>query len=105
MFEAIGEGHRIMQEKTTDFEAKIKEIQNMPCNPRDWYVNSWIPKIQIWEKCPGGKRMVCECRDESYTAFLCCAANNYQDLVERGRELEAENADLRNELKAALERC
>lgn len=27
------------------------------------------------------------------------------DLEQRIRELEAENADLRNELKAALERC
>jgi hypothetical protein len=89
----------------SNLSEKLKETQNMPCNPRDWYVNSWHPKIQIWEKCPGGKRMVCEGRDEAYTAFLCCAANNYQDLVERIRELEAENADLRNQLKAALERC
>ena len=49
--------------------------------------------------------MVCEGRDEAYTAFLCCAANNYQDLVDRIQELEAENADLRNQLRDALERC
>lgn len=91
-------------ERMTDFSDKIKEMQNMPCNPSDWYVNSWTPKIQIWEKCPGGKRMVCEGRDELYTAFLCCAANNYQDHVERIRELEAENADLRNQLREAMEK-
>lgn len=28
-----------------------------------------------------------------------------RELLERIRKLEAENADLRNELKAALERC
>ena len=28
-----------------------------------------------------------------------------RELLERIRELEAENADLRNQLKAALERC
>lgn len=92
-------------EKVSDLYEKLKEIQNMQCNPRDWYVNSWIPRIQIWEKVAGGKRMVCEGRDEAHTAFLCCAANNYQDLVERIRELEAENADLRNQLRDALERC
>lgn len=80
--------------------------------PGPWVANNWG---RVWHTPnPDSKRLVCDTmrntvkNPKSWRAnarLIAAMRNAVPELIARVRGLEAENADLRNQLRDALERC
>lgn len=92
----------------------LEELERLAAQatPGPWAANNWG---RVWYTSNhNSKRLVCDTmrntvrNPKSWRAnarLIAAMRNAVPELIARVRELEAENADLRNQLRDALERC